>query len=97
MHPGDCTVSYVSPDYTNPFRAKVRWVKAARVGVLLRSKEHSWRIIWFGAPRSDVHGGSWVFGGGDWTVSLRERDEEQDVPLEMRRLMGLDHTLQPKQ
>jgi hypothetical protein len=74
------------------FRADVEWVRSARVGVLRRTKGR-WFIAWFGPPKGEVRGRSFLFGGGAWEADLRDADEEGPVSEASLRALGMSYSL----
>jgi len=92
MHPNHDITSFLSED-KHTHRAHVRWIGSARLGVLRRIKAGKWFLSWYDPPRSELHGRSFLFGGGSWEGDLREASEEQSVTKKMLQAMGVDETL----
>jgi hypothetical protein len=96
MHPDSCTVSFRLSGDTGAHRGNVRWTKAKRIGVLQKTEADTWKIAWFDTLQSEVQRRSLVFGGGTWEVSLRDANEEQDLPAETVQSLGFSYAIRRK-
>jgi hypothetical protein len=93
MHPDKCVVSLVDREQST-HQARVRWVNSGRIGVLRRTKSGKWFLAWFDPPKSNLKGRSLLFGGGTWLADIGDADEEQPVPDEKVRAMGMQPSWQ---
>src|SRR5262249_29658449 len=92
MHPD--RVGYRDPvDRLTEYQRFTQWIDGERVGVLLKSGTGEWRLSWFDPSRLRRSGDTWLFGRGEWSVSLDDADEVERPSREELEAIGIDRAL----
>ena len=92
MHPDGCSVSFIENRKTT-FRANVLWTSSKRIGVLIKTTDGEWNVLWFRPMKTELKGRLLLFGGGSVVIDVSSADETQPMSSEQLKKLGMNYSL----